>query len=259
MIGLGRSDVAITLRYYVDVFSEDLEGAAGRREKIMWEIFQKPDINKLKNNNNQKGLLRLLKSKEVSIRAEAARALGEIHAVSVGSELIKLLLDHEFAVRLAAIESLISIGWHPTNAEERVLWVLARDRIDESVTLEEADISTVILVLGNNQMPLAIKRSAALVLGEKWNNEAIAALAFSLGYSDESLKQNVEQSLVKIGNAAIDKLQEIVNTDLEMEFMRQHMSNQPMTFVKPTYIFSQMANEIKERALKVIKIIQNRK
>jgi len=43
----------------------------------MWKIFQKPDINKLKNNNDQKGLLKFLKSKDAEIRKEAAEMLAE--------------------------------------------------------------------------------------------------------------------------------------------------------------------------------------
>ncbi|RIK44705.1 MAG: hypothetical protein DCC55_01700 [Chloroflexi bacterium] len=77
-----------------------------------------------------------LQSPEVAMRAEAARACGELEAVSAVNELLQLLMDEAQPVRLAAIFALGRIGGK--DAREALRLISAEGNQVESEAAEEA-------------------------------------------------------------------------------------------------------------------------
>lgn len=225
-----------------------------------WFGFLKPpDISKLKQEGNQRKIVKLLRNKNSTVREEAARAVGEIHAESAIPQLVKTLLDPVLNVRLAVAGALTSMNWRPSTSEEKVVWILARNRPDEAANLEESEIPLLIQATISNSIPDDLQVTATVALGEKWNDMAIDVLIMDLGIKDEQRQKAAEQSLIRIGNGAIGKLQEVVKMDIKVlkdKLSEPTRQQSEIRFLKPESIFWQWANQIKENAKKVIEKIQ---
>ncbi len=93
-------------------------------------MFFKPNIEKMKEKRDVKGLKKALRNKDVLIRAKAARALGELKDESAVEDLIEALQDESLDVRKSAIWALSNIG----NA--RAVEALVRVLKEEDATLK---------------------------------------------------------------------------------------------------------------------------
>ncbi|AEA46103.1 HEAT repeat domain-containing protein [Archaeoglobus veneficus] len=89
--------------------------------------FLKPNVEKLKERRDVKGLIKALSHKDVTIRVEAARALADVGDPSAVEALTEALRDDSTDVRKAAVKALARI------ADERAVDALAKALKDESL------------------------------------------------------------------------------------------------------------------------------
>ena len=70
----------------------------------------KPDVEKMEENKDVKGLIKALKDKDETVRGKAANALGELKDRKAVKQLIKALQDDSSEVQCASAEALGKIG-----------------------------------------------------------------------------------------------------------------------------------------------------
>lgn len=90
-------------------------------------------------------VLRDLQSGVKGIRVEAAKALGELGVPEASGALFAAMrTDREEDVRRAAAQALDKLGWIPRNEEERVVYLIARERWNECLEVGPTGIRALI-------------------------------------------------------------------------------------------------------------------
>lgn len=146
----------------------------------MFFMFFKPNIEKMKNKKDIKGLEKALKNKDVSIRVKAARALGEIGDDSVVDVLIRSLEDDSIDVKRSVVWALGKIG--STKA-----------------------INALVDVLKNEEAGLKIEAAKALKeVSSKKASEVIQAISSAFNVS-----KDVSETLLKTGFTGIDGISKL--------------------------------------------------
>jgi HEAT repeat protein len=152
-------------------------------------LFGPPDVAKLKDKRDVKGLIKALGyRKDTAIRSGAARALGELGDQRAGPGLVDALWDPKPGVRLAAAEALATMA-NP-GAYYPFTHIVASEHYDDLV-----------------------RAAAARALGETGDAGAIPALVTALRYfpasgSDvfvDQLHQAAAEALGKIGHPRADR------------------------------------------------------
>jgi HEAT repeat protein len=228
-------------------------------------LFKRPDFDRLRQSRDEKGLVRLLHSRNAQFREQAARALGDIQARSSVEELRKLLVDDQDDVRAAVIRSLTVMGWQPKTSEERIAWFFARGSADEAANLQDADVPRLIrlacLAKLKSTRVLAVK-----ALGYRYNVDAIRVLIrlLALPESEERIEQAqaAEQALVRIGEPAVPQLQDAVASSAEtlakMLFGPGQEAQLPTPVFIPRpdwHIMLEPAERMKQKAENIIGVI----
>jgi HEAT repeat protein len=232
-------------------------------------MFRKPNFDKLKLTRDEESLVKLLASGDAKCREQAALALGDIHAKAKTDVLARTLVDDTPTVRAAAIHSLEELEWQPKTSEEKIAWFLARGIPSEAATLQDSDVPLLTMLLWLKKYEWA-RVVVAQALAYKYDDAAIEALTRMLILERlkewEKAAQEAERTLVIIGNAAIPKLQEIVNTDREIlaqkmfePYEKKRLSSPmpvPIFVPRPTYhILLGQAERMKQKASEVLKTI----
>ena len=163
-------------------------------------------------------LVRMGKSSNPSVRARAARELGETGSHLAVDELIALLNDSDRNVRREAVQSLSRIG-----AEEAVNPLLecvgnpSSDIAEEAVEALGAvpsSLSLNILVTLLHDERAGIRRSAIIALDRIGDRRAETALEALLDHErDPAIIQSALEALAKMGNTRIlTRLQDLIRT-----------------------------------------------
>ena len=163
-------------------------------------------------------LVRMGKSSNPSVRARAARELGETGSHLAVDELIALLDDSDRNVRREAVQSLSRIG-----AEEAVNPLLecvgspSSDIAEEAVEALGAVPSSlslnILVTLLHDERP-GIRRSAILALDRIGDRRAESALEALLEHErDPAIVQSALETLARMGNTGIlGRLQDLIRT-----------------------------------------------
>jgi HEAT repeat protein len=137
------------------------------------------DVKKLKQNQNVKGLIAALKSKDPTVQYDAAEALGELRDPRAVEYLTAALKNDELSgVRWKAAEALAKIGAPAVNA------------LIGALTHEDDDV----------------RWKAAIALGETGDSRAVEPLIALLCDEDRFVKSRAAHALGMIGEAAVDPL-----------------------------------------------------
>ncbi len=107
-------------------------------------LFFKPNVDKLKEKGDVRGLIKALKHKDVSIRRNAAKALGDLKASDAIDALIKALSDEDVGVRIEVARALGKLK--DSKAIEPLLEVVRKDesldvKIEAAKALKEIGYS----------------------------------------------------------------------------------------------------------------------
>ena len=235
---------------------------------MMGFFYKKPDFDKLRQNRDEKKLIRLLYSRNPRFREEAARLLGEINTQSSIEELVKSLMDDNSGVRTAVAQSLTAMKWRPTTSMERISWFFACGNPVNAIELQDSDIPILINLLFSAKLE-SVRILSAQTLGYKYNDEVIEALirALVLGeFGTESgakIAQAAEDALVRIGNPAVPMLQEVISTNtvkLAQRLFEAQLSlpTMPMPVFAPRITLSDLlppTERLKQRVEKIVKTI----
>jgi HEAT repeat protein len=171
-------------------------------------FFFKPNVKKMEEKRNVKGLIKALEHKDPNVRSEAAKALGRIGderavepliqalrdkygsvreaaaeaLVKIGAPavepLITALRDEEWYVRRAAAEALDELGWKPGQDEGAAwYWMVKRDW-EKCVALGAIAVEPLISALRDEDDD--VREAAAEALGELGDSRAVKPLISAL-------------------------------------------------------------------------------
>ncbi len=159
--------------------------------------FAQPNIEKLKEKRDVKGLIKALNYKEdYYVRIEAAKTLGEIGDKRAVAPLIQALKDEAGYVRIEAAKALGEIGWQPENNAEKVSYLMAKGQWDELVKLGKSVVALLIQALKDKNW--YIRWRTAEVLGEIGGKQPIKALVQALkNEKNETVKESIKEALEK--------------------------------------------------------------
>ncbi len=163
-------------------------------------------------------LVRMGKSSNPSVRARAARELGETGSHLAVDELIALLEDSDRNVRREAVQSLSRIG--AAEAVNPLLECVGNPSSDiaeeavEALGAVPSSLSLNILVTLLHDDRPGIRRSAVLALDRIGDRRAKTALKALLEHEpDPAIVQSVLETLARMGNTAIlGRLQDLIRT-----------------------------------------------
>ena len=223
-------------------------------------LFKLPDIQELKKSGDEKQLIKLLGHKDPDLRAQAARALGQLRSQSALAYLVRSLVDPDAGVRQAGVEALTALSWQPASAEEKVVWILARNRPEEFSKLTDSDIP---LLLQAFQFK-GLQINSVLALGYVWNKTVIDVLPKAMCGDNPELNQAIEKTLVRIGEPALNRLKELVKPGREkfvddycLERRAEFTSGGQIRPMLPTTTWTMMANQTFSLAKRIIYLIEN--
>lgn len=128
----------------------------------MWWLFREPNIYKMKEKRNVKGLIKALRYKDDWVRRDAAEALGEIKDTRAVEPLINALKDEDSSVRELAAEALEKLGWEPANANEKAAYAVAKQQWNECVMIGKLAVEPLINALRGRTV--YVRRDAAKTL-----------------------------------------------------------------------------------------------
>ncbi len=204
-----------------------------------------PNIERLKEKRNIKGLIKALSNRSTTIQVQAARVLGRLHAREAVDDLIIALTDWNYDVQIAAAEALGQIGHNKAikpllfamrerNAKLKktamqALAEIGGDSIypllemmkegDEELTglitetiiqIGKPAFNAVKEMIGNHDTPhrvLLLK-----IIYEKKDQEAVDILLDLLNDPEYDVRQSAANFLVKLGALAVPKLLETANS-----------------------------------------------
>ena len=172
-------------------------------------LFGPPNIEKMKEKKNVKGLIKALKHKDSDIRKGAADALGEIGDARVVKPLIKALQDSDMFVYLKAAEALGKIG-DARAVESLIVSLQNRSKYGVEEALEALGkigtpaVEPLIAALQDSNKD--IRRYAADALGKIGDARAVESLIKALQDSEMFVSSKAAEALGKIGAPAVEPL-----------------------------------------------------
>ena len=208
---------------------------------ILDKIFGPPDVNKLKDNRDIKGLLKALRQKDRYVRIEAAEALGEMSEPTTVGPLIQALKDEDDGVRgsaakalgrmkdPSAVEPLIQVledentvnRWYAMESlgnigDERAVAPLMHKILDDRAGIAlgktgKASVEALIQALKDRNA--RVRKRAAVILGTIGDLRAVEPLVEALNDVDVFVRCTVATNLGRIGDetavkALIDALKD---------------------------------------------------
>lgn len=163
----------------------------------------RPNVPRLKAQKNVNGLVKALSDREVGIREDAARALGELAYPRVVIPLCNSLKDPDWTVRMTVVEALAKIR------DARAIEPLVDLLKDEKPAVQKA-VSEALIAHGGQAVPAltralsdkaAVSRiNAAIALGMIGDAKAVPALCGALKDSEPQIRQYAAEALGKIGD-----------------------------------------------------------
>ncbi len=204
-----------------------------------------PNIERLKEKRNIKGLIKALSNKSTSIQVQAARVLGQLHAREAVDDLIIALTDWNYDVQIAAAEALGMIGHN--KAIKPLLFAMREPsaKLKETAMFALAEIGSdslyplLDMLRGNDDELNGLAIEAILHIGkpaftaikkilanhstphrvlllriiyEKKDQEAVDILLDLLNDPEYEVRQGAANYLVKLGSLAVPKLLETANS-----------------------------------------------
>jgi len=176
-------------------------------------LFGPPDIEKMKQKRNIRGLVKALKHFNADIRCEAAKALGAIGDTRAVDPLIAALQDKSAYVRCDAAGALGAIG--DARAVEPLSAALqdTETALNTSVCTEAAKaLGTIgdahavdLLIAALQDKDVFIRKQAAEALGKIGDMHAMQPLIAALGNeskSDYNASESIKKAISKLGKAA---------------------------------------------------------
>jgi len=131
-------------------------------------------------------------------KQQAAKTLGQIGDRRAIKPLEKLLADDDWRVKLSAVESLVSLGWYPENANERLIYYVWKRQWDNIVAIGPSAVEPLIKLTSYRDP--AIRRGAIISLGKIGDDRAVTPLMFVLGNNLSNERGEAAEALGKIGN-----------------------------------------------------------
>lgn len=192
---------------------EILKNLLKRIKGLFWK--NKPNISKMKDNKDVKGLIKALSYKDESIRLRAIKALGILGDPEAIEPLIKLL-SHSFLGNYATF----SLGKIGKPAVKPLINALQKDnknvRINSTYALgltgDTNAVQTLIQLLDDKND--TVRMNAAAALGMIGSEEAVLSLIKALNDKHWKVRENATGALEQIGDKkAIKPLNHMLNDE----------------------------------------------
>ncbi len=165
-------------------------------------------------------LVKALDDSDWRVRKSVARALGDMYAFDAMNELVWKLEDENWEVRSEVAVVLEYLGWIPKNIDEEVLTIIAKEKWEDLLILEQLNLFKILNFLGDKDKD--VRSKAAWVLGEIGDSEAIQPL-FDLFMIDlnNDVKISAAKALGKIGSSKVIDLLHVATHDKDW-FIKQN-------------------------------------
>ena len=162
--------------------------------------FFKPNIEKMRTRQDVEGLLKALNHKDEGVRADAAKALGDIEDVKAVEALIQALKDEVDSVRYEAAVALERLGWKPGDDTEKARYLIAKREWGDLAGLGGSAVESLIQVLKDEDRDVRTGAAEALrKIGEPAVDPLIKALKDE--NSDALVREVAAECLGEIGDA----------------------------------------------------------
>jgi len=138
-------------------------------------------------------LVNALKDSDIIVRREAAKALGKLNDSSAVEPLTAVLKDSATGVRQAAAEALDSIGWLPGNDENSATYWIAKREWTKCIEMGAVAVEPLIAELKDGNKD--IRQATAKALGELKDPRAVEPLIVTLKDNDASVRWEVAKAL----------------------------------------------------------------
>lgn len=163
----------------------ETHGIRGNLEEIKLRVLSSANVQKMKDEQNVRGLVMALKHRDPAVAYEAVEALGEIGDPAAAGPLIEALTGDKYSgIRWKAAEALTQIG-----SESVPYLVNALENPDEDV-----------------------RWKAAIALGEIGDKRAIDPLIRLLGDEDRFVRSRAAYALGTMGEQVIQPLSEVLSS-----------------------------------------------
>jgi HEAT repeat protein len=144
-----------------------------------------------------------------SVRKEAVAAVGNIIGLRAESLLETALEDRSFNVRKAALDTLVSLGWRPSDDRQKTLYAIAERKWESLVSLGPSAVGPLISAIRIREISANAARVLASIKGP-----ALEALIESLFCDSSQAKVWAAWSLGEIGDkTAVDPLKETLRDE----------------------------------------------
>ncbi len=170
----------------------------------MYVLNWKPKVGNLAARKDIQGLIKALRSRDASIRYQAASALGDLRDQRAVTPLIETLKDDHLAVRYAAADSLGRIGSKEClpsiiRMTREVQWTMRKKAVS---LLGEIGDDTVVPILSRmlNDEREEVRKAAVDSLQNIGGSAAVEALVSAL--RDKRIEYNAAMGLSKLGASA---------------------------------------------------------
>ena len=142
-------------------------------------------------------LIAALRSKDASVCAAAARALGEIGDTRAVEPLTARVGYRDENTRNAVFKALDNLGWQPDRSEAGACYWMAKGRWDKVTEVGAPAVELLIDALGSKDA--SVRVAAARALGEIGDTRAVEPLTARVGYRDEDTRDAAFEALDKLG------------------------------------------------------------
>ncbi len=154
-----------------------------------------PVLKKIKSDEALKLLITLFKDKEPAVRHSAVEAAGEMNNPNLQHYLVKSLDDPDSYVRVEAAWALDRLGWKPANGEEKVRYLMVKERWTDLVQMRERAIPTLIRGLSDQNPGTRVKCTEVL---KAMGNAGYSAINEALRSDDPAIKKGAIEAVSRI-------------------------------------------------------------
>ncbi|MHA1221960.1 MAG: HEAT repeat domain-containing protein [Candidatus Heimdallarchaeaceae archaeon] len=148
--------------------------------------------------------IKLLNSESDIEKIQATKALVNFNSDRSIKALIELLKDKNVEVRKCAAETLVKLGWQPSNKYEETIFLIAKKDWDTLSNFEEPDIESLLFALRDNHV--YARRCAALCLSKIDDPSLIKPLIEALDDHDSFVQKYIFEGLKNSKNQFIEQI-----------------------------------------------------